>query len=57
MQVAEAPIEKNMVVGRLNLYLKGEKWSFPIVALQECQRKSLWDRIKEKLFEKRMRQK
>ncbi|ADQ40771.1 Serine-type D-Ala-D-Ala carboxypeptidase [Caldicellulosiruptor acetigenus I77R1B] len=57
LQVAEAPIEKNKVVGRLNVYLKNEKQSFPLVALQECQRKSLWDRIKEKLFEKRMRQK
>ncbi|WPX09979.1 D-alanyl-D-alanine carboxypeptidase family protein [Anaerocellum danielii] len=57
LQTAEAPIEKNKVVGRLNVYLKNEKQSIPLVALQECSRKSLWDKIKEKLFEKRMRQK
>ncbi|ADQ46277.1 Serine-type D-Ala-D-Ala carboxypeptidase [Caldicellulosiruptor kronotskyensis 2002] len=57
LQVAEAPIEKNKVIGRLNVYLKNEKQSLPLVALQECPRKSLWDRIKEKLFENRIRQK
>jgi D-alanyl-D-alanine carboxypeptidase (penicillin-binding protein 5/6) len=55
LQVAEAPIEKNKVIGRLNVYLKNEKQSLPLVALQECPRKSLWDRIKEKLFENRIK--
>ncbi|BCS81267.1 D-alanyl-D-alanine carboxypeptidase family protein [Anaerocellum diazotrophicum] len=57
LQATEAPVEKNKVVGRLNVYLKNEKQSLPLLALQECPRKSLWDRIKEKLFENRRRQK
>jgi len=57
MQPLDAPVEKNKVIGMLNVYLKSEKEIVPIVTLQECARKSLWDRMRERLFGKRMRQK
>nr|WP_307735267.1 hypothetical protein [Caldicellulosiruptor naganoensis] len=48
-----APVKKYTKVGKIEIKFDHQSYSLPIVTLQECQRKTFWDILKEKLFKQK----
>jgi len=52
-----APVKKYTKIGKIEIKYDHQTYSIPIVTLQECQRKTFWDNLKERFFRQRASQK
>lgn len=52
-----APVKKYTEVGKLDIKYDNQTYSVPIATLQECQKKTFWDKLKERFFKQKASQK
>ncbi|AZT90426.1 D-alanyl-D-alanine carboxypeptidase [Caldicellulosiruptor changbaiensis] len=52
-----APVKKYTEVGKLEIKYDHQTYSVPIATLQGCQRKTFWDKLKERFFRQKASQK